>query len=173
MNKITILIAFLCLTYQSLHADTKTIGEIVNVSPQHQVAFADLTSSQLAVGDVVEIFQGEEFLTYLEVIEASPEISKLGYVKKAGLATSLDGFKKISVGVKAIRLPQGSDASFDALLTQIYNLKEKNSQLTNSLNAKTQEFQEVQKQSDQAQQKLKLLKEKFTALKAALNQSNP
>ena len=173
MKKIILFIALLLFSNPFLHADTKTIGEIVNLTQQHQVAFTDLTSSQVAVGDIVEIFQGQEFLTYLEVVETSKAVSKLGYVQKSGLATSINGFNKISIGSKVVRLELGTKKSFDAVLSQINNLQQQNAQLSSALEAKTKELENIQKQKSQDQEKLKLIKEKFSALKAALNQSNP
>ena len=162
-----LLTAFLFLTLPVI-ADSKVSGKIVNINTELKVAFTDLVPQQVLAGDVVEIYQADTFLTYLEVLETTETVSKLGFVKKSGLATSLDGFNKIAVGCRVVRLPESALPSYDAVLSKLHNAAEKNAQLLAAQTNQQKEIDSLKKQNDAQLDHLKLLSDKLLSFQKTL-----
>jgi len=99
MNKYYI---WVCLVFalggpytNNLFAEERVIGEIINVSYQHEIAFSDIGQEGLNVGDVLEVLQSGQRVTYLQVIEVSEALSKLGPVNDGTYSTN---FGKVQIG---------------------------------------------------------------------------
>ncbi len=84
-------------------AQEKVTGEIINVNHQYKIAFTDISSDYLHKGDLVEIYADENFVSYLEVSEASSAISKLIPPTQPGKSKGMD-FSKIAVGNKVVKI---------------------------------------------------------------------
>ena len=166
------LLSALLLLTLPIHADSKISGEIVNINAEYKIAFTDLVPQQISAGDVVEIYQANTFLTYLETVETTETVSKLGFVKKSGLATSTDGFNKITVGCRVVRLPQSALPSFDAVLTKLNDTTEKNAQLQAAQTQLQKEIDSLKQQNAALFDRLKLLNNKFQSFQKTLSQTN-
>lgn len=84
-------------------AQEKVTGEIINVNHQYKIAFTDISSDYLRKGDLVEIYADGNFVSYLEVSEASGAISKLIPATQPGKSKGVD-FSKIAVGNKVVKI---------------------------------------------------------------------
>ena len=164
---LSLLTAFLFSTLPVI-ADSKTTGEIVNINTELKIAFTDLVPQRILAGDVVEIYQANTFLTYLEVVETTETVAKLGFVKKSGLATSIDGFNKIAVGCRVVRLPESALPSYDAVLTKLNDAAEKNDQLLAAQANQQKEINSLKKQNDVQPGRLKMLNDKFLSFQKTL-----
>ena len=164
---LSLLTALLFLTLPVI-ADSKVSGKIVNINTELKVAFTDLVPQQVLAGDVVEIYQADTFLTYLEVVETTEAVSKLGFVKKSGLATNLDGFDKIAVGCRVIRLPESALPSYDAVLTRLHDAAEKNAQLLAMQAQQQKAIDLLKKQNDAQLDRFKQLNDKLLSFQKTL-----
>jgi len=84
-------ILFLCLWAFSRPAfsDQTITGEIININYDYKVAFTDISQVYLRPGDIVEVVHNGQLTTYLQVLETTSVVSKLGPVAN----TSLSGLK--------------------------------------------------------------------------------
>jgi hypothetical protein len=100
---------FLGLAWHAF-AQEKVTGEIININHQYKIAFTDISSDYLRKGDLVEIYADGNFVSYLEVSEASGAISKLIPPTQPGKSKGAD-FSKIAVGNRVIKIlpSDGSD----------------------------------------------------------------
>ena len=90
-------------------AQSKVVGEIINVNQDYRIAFSDLNNSQLNVGEVVEIYKEDKFLTYLEVFESSNVISKLMPIETGTRFKTEVTFDKINVGNRVVKIASGKN----------------------------------------------------------------
>ncbi len=82
------------------YAQKKVLGEIININYKFRIAFTDLSSFQLSVGEIVEVYQDGKLITDLKVSEVSSAISKLVPQDDQGSSTNYSDFKLIKVGDK-------------------------------------------------------------------------
>ncbi|VAX34869.1 hypothetical protein MNBD_UNCLBAC01-1539 [hydrothermal vent metagenome] len=101
---------FIPITLRISCAETIS-GEIINVNYKYNIAFTDLSSHYLSVGDIVEVRKGRIFVTYLEVSEASGAISKLISVKGSGKYETKVDFKIIKIGNQIVKILSAEEVS--------------------------------------------------------------
>lgn len=73
-------------------------GQIININQNYQIAFTDLGSRVLKQGDIVKVFINTDDFVYMQVIESSVILSKLGPSKVDGYQTNLSDFHRLAVG---------------------------------------------------------------------------
>ena len=73
-------------------------GQLININQNYQIAFTDLGSRVLKQGDIVKVFINTDDFVYLEVIESSAILSKLGVSRADGFQTNLNDFQRLTVG---------------------------------------------------------------------------
>ena len=86
-------------------------GQIINVNQSYQIAFTDLGSAVLKQGDVVKVSLGNDEFVYMQVLEVSSILSKLGPVQSEDFKTNYKDLQRIAVGnavSKAARVPEKS-----------------------------------------------------------------
>ena len=97
-------------------------GEIINVNPSLQVAFVNLTKSDLSLGDIVSVYQDMTLIGYLKVVGTSDVISKLTVLKDGeGKDLMPADFSKILIGdtVKKEEAPLVRVVNSDAVAAEI------------------------------------------------------
>jgi len=87
-----------------LFADDK--GQIININQSYQIAFTDLGSRVLSQGDIVKVSLNTDEFLYLQVVEASAILSKLGPSKAEGFQTNLNDFQRMAVGNTVVKINQ-------------------------------------------------------------------
>jgi hypothetical protein len=106
MKKLTILLIlfFICIGAPISPAQAETVGEIININYDYNIAFTDLTNSNLQKGDIVKILKDKKLITYLEVSDVSSAISKLIPIQKPReYATDVD-FRSINIGNSVVKV---------------------------------------------------------------------
>lgn len=88
---------FLALVFSS-SALAAPSGQIINVNQDYQIAFTDLGSSVLRQGDVVKVFLTADDFIYMQVVESSSILSKLGPVQLEQYKTSYRDLNRLAVG---------------------------------------------------------------------------
>jgi hypothetical protein len=80
-------------------------GQVINVNQSYQIAFVDLGSGILKQGDVVKVLVGgsDDFI-YMQVLESSSILSKLGPVQSDNFKTSLKDISRIAVGNPVVKV---------------------------------------------------------------------
>jgi len=137
-------------------------GEVVNINFDLKVVFTDLVLGQIEKGDIVEIYGEMGFITYLETDEVTDAVSKLGMVKRKGLISTEEDFKKIAIGHKVILvMPGKTQEDLDGLLSKISDSQEKAS-------AERKQAQELSKQQNNCVEENKTMKEHIMQLEVKL-----
>ena len=80
------------------YAEPMASGEIINVNYKYQIAFTDLSSRYLKVGDTVAVYDKNTLITHLKVSEASGAIAKLVPIRVNGPYQTKINFKTLKVG---------------------------------------------------------------------------
>lgn len=81
-------------------------GEIININEELQIVFTGLGSNILKRGDIVKVLIDENEFIYLEVIEVSSILSKLGPVDKNGFKTDPTQINKLAIGNTVIKISE-------------------------------------------------------------------
>jgi len=105
------LFLFFFLFCTPLFADDN--GQIININQNYQIAFTDLGNRILSPGDIVKVTLGPDEFVYLQVIESSAILSKLGVSKTQGFSTNLNDFQRLAVGDVVIKAPAAGSAQPD------------------------------------------------------------
>ncbi|HBG60452.1 MAG: hypothetical protein A2Y03_04215 [Omnitrophica WOR_2 bacterium GWF2_38_59] len=106
-------LAFSFIPFNISYANDQVSGEIININYKYKVAFTDLSNLYLQNNDIVEIKKDGNHITYLEVLESSGAISKLGpYKRKREFFTGED-FQKIKIGNEVTKV-SSADSRFDS-----------------------------------------------------------
>ncbi len=87
------------LTGTGALAQVNIQGEIINMDAINGYAFSDLTQDYLSKGDIVQILDGRDLITYLEVVEVKSTFSRLGF---AGQMTQKEDFQTIDIGNRVV-----------------------------------------------------------------------
>jgi len=103
--------SFLLILAGPLFADDN--GQIININQNYQIAFTDLGSRVLNQGDLVKVsLNADEFL-YLQVLESSPILSKLGISKVEGFQTNINDFQRMTVGNEVVKIKQTQEKAVE------------------------------------------------------------
>ncbi|MBI4308905.1 MAG: hypothetical protein HY591_01090 [Candidatus Omnitrophica bacterium] len=107
MRRFLVLFFFMTLFHAPLLAEDK--GQIINVNQNYQIVFTDLGSHVLRQGDIVKVFfNGDDFI-YLQVLESSTILSKLGPVQADGYKTNFKDLQRLSVGNPVVKVTEASE----------------------------------------------------------------
>jgi len=159
------------LTFLPLSAFAQsTTGEIINVSYDYKIAFTDLSQNQLNIGDVVEVFNGRQFTTYLQVLETSSVVSKLGSVESNISSDFHTDFDKISIGntvIKRSDIPSQKQAA-----DQVQKSIQTSPASAPASNKTAQELQDALERVDDLNKLNRELEEKIKRSDAQLNSVN-
>jgi len=107
-------------------------GQIININQNYKIAFTDLGSRFLSQGDVVKIYLNTDEFLYLQVLESSAILSKLGPSKVEGFQTNLNNFQRIAVGNEVVKVNHTQEKKESS------ELNEKSKMRLNELIAKNQ-----------------------------------
>jgi len=163
------IIAVLCFSGISF-AQERMEGEVFNVNAQHRIAFTDISSDSLKKGDIVEIFNNGNFVTYLEVYETSDIMSSLGFVQSKRLKTNESDFDRISIGSTVLKVKQGgAQEDLDALISRINTIEKQSAELKGTLQEKNKLLENLQKEGQSCKQESEDLKKRTSLLKDRLN----
>ncbi len=116
-----ILAIFLSISPTIVFSASDISGEIINVNRKYKIAFTDLSNQYLKSGDIVEVRNRGEFVTYLEVSESSGAISKLVAVRVKGKYETKISFKRIKVGNSLRKI-----AGADEIILEVQGTQKKN-----------------------------------------------
>ena len=142
---ISIFVLILSLFSSWAFAMGNVSGEIININQQYKIAFTDLSSPELRVGDIVEVSDRGQFITYLKVSEASNVISKLVAITQKGEYQTKVDFKDIKVGNSLKKIINNSNFQ-KVEADKSINLSADSQKLLNNTTQKSSE--EIQKLSD-------------------------
>lgn len=173
-SRFVIIIGFLMCSavfLRSACAQLKAEGEIINVNYDYQVAFTDLLKGQVEAGDVVEVWSDGKFLTYLEVIETSSVLTKMGFVNRKGIQTEEESFKQLKIGnpVKAFQQGQALE-SMNAVISQLSELQVQYDALNKEVGQKDQQILDLKNKNGLYVKEIERLKQKEDVLKENLEQ---
>ena len=96
MNKYLMMI--FCAVFFNLPVFAGDTGQIINVNQSYQIAFTDLGNSTLKRGDIVKVSLNSDEFVYMQVLESSAILSKLGVSQQEGFKTNFKDLLRISVG---------------------------------------------------------------------------
>jgi len=85
-----------------LFADDK--GQIININQNYQIAFTDLGNSALKQGDIVKVSLSADDFVFMQVLESSPILSKLGPSQVDNFRTNLKEFQSMTVGDAVVKV---------------------------------------------------------------------
>ncbi|MBF0511388.1 MAG: hypothetical protein HQL13_03570, partial [Candidatus Omnitrophica bacterium] len=117
-----LLCAFLFATAWAPIVCAQENGQIININQNNQVAFTDLDNRLLKRGDLVKIFVNDDEFVYMQVVESSNMLSKLGVSQNEDFKTNLSDLPHIVVGNKVV--PVSAAASTDVKNTKVENVAE-------------------------------------------------
>jgi hypothetical protein len=160
---------FLCTFSTGVHAQKIAHGEIINVNHTKAIAFTDLTNSKLSMGDIVEIYNNDHFVTYLQVIETQEALSRLAFVTRDGLNTKESVFKDITIGSVVIKVDQGgAQMNLDGILSKLNRYKSAQGSLQQQLHNEKVKINTYEQKQIQNQQNTDQLNQTITTLKDQL-----
>jgi hypothetical protein len=139
-------------------AFAKDNGQIININRNFQIAFTDLGSRVLKPGDLVKVYLSADEFVYLQVLESSVILSKLGASKVEGFQTNLTDFQRMAIGNAVSKVTAGQSKGDNSDI--------KNSEDTASL----LQMQKMEQALNLAKEQIKQLKEVNEASKAKLDE---
>jgi len=115
MNKflITTAVFSIFIVCGPLFADDK--GQIININQNYQIAFTDLGNNILKQGDIVKVSLSTDDFVYMQVLESSPILSKLGSSQLENFRTNLKAFQSIVVGDGVVKVDQNQQKADNAV----------------------------------------------------------
>jgi hypothetical protein len=163
-------------------------GQIINVNQGFQIAFTDLGNATLKKDDVVKVFiNGDEFV-YMQVLESSSILSKLGPVQSELYKTNYKDLERISIGstvtkikleetrASSVVIPDTQDAELSELVrelkdakAQIARLTASNKELQTQLNSLP--VKQPVKQNDKSAAVLSQVKTRLENMERIINQN--
>jgi len=99
-----VLIFFLLFSCGKIFAEDS--GQIININQNYQIAFTDLGNRVLNQGDIVKVSLNTDEFLYLQVLESSAILTKLGPSKAEGFQTNLNDFQRMAVGNEVVKVNQ-------------------------------------------------------------------
>ena len=157
----------------SLHAQNTdpSSGEIININQKYQVAFTDLGGQSLKKGDIVKVFLNSKEFIYLQVLEASSILSKLGPVLSENFKTNLKDFQRLAVGNAVEKVKPVSEEIKEKPEENIYQpLAVVESQPKETVLSNQDNFDEVQTRLNEAKKEIDSLKESNSSLNGKIGQ---
>jgi hypothetical protein len=149
-----------------LFADEKVVGEVINVSIEHKVVFADVGNNDIKVSEILKVAVDGGKSVYLEVTEASSVLTKLTVPTKIKVPRDNADFNLIKIGDKLLKLdenpaaaasPNSSSANLEDKPAD--NLLQDNIRLSNrveKLNTENQSLKDKQTQMEKEMTDLKV-----------------
>ncbi len=96
MNRIALVFCVFAIVLQGpVFADE---GQIINVNQNYQIAFTDLGNATLKQGDVIKVMITSDEFVYMQVLESSSILSKLGPIQSENFKTNYKDLQRVSVG---------------------------------------------------------------------------
>jgi hypothetical protein len=89
-------------------------GQIININQSYQIAFTDLGNKELKQGDIVKVSVSADDFVYMQVLESSPILSKLGPSQLENFRTNLKDFQSMGVGNEVVRVNQPQERVYDS-----------------------------------------------------------
>jgi hypothetical protein len=86
-------------------------GQIININRNFQIAFTDLGNKSLKHGDIVKVYLDSDGFVYMQVLESSAILTKLGISKVEGFQTSFKDFQRIAIGNTVAKVNGKADPS--------------------------------------------------------------
>jgi len=138
-------------------------GQIININQNYQIAFTDLGNRILKQGDIVKVFINTDDFVYLQVLESSVILSKLGPSKTEGFQTNLNDFQRLAVGdtVTKPSIAQGVGDISAGVVPESDNTQAASSDA---------QIQKLEQDLANAKKQIKLLQESNEESKATLNE---
>ena len=147
-----------------------TRGEVININHEHQVGFVDLSSAQISQGDVLEVYSGNNFITYVEILQVQEALSKFGFVQRKGLVTDPDRFLQIAIGYAVVKVPQGSaHENLEALLSKLHQSESAKKSLQDQLQQQKATIGTAEEQKKQYLSKIQVLNNTVRSLQEKLS----
>ena len=138
-------------------------GQIININQNYQIAFTDLGNRTLNSGDIVKVSLSADDFIYMQVIESSAILSKLGPSKIEGFGTNLNSFGHLAVGDLVVKVTAGRDLPVNLAGAE-------NSSKEKEDTAAQLQIQKLEQELALAKDQIKLLQESNEKSKATLNE---
>ena len=105
-----LILCFICFNFLSFDASAEeVVAEIININQDQKIVFIDVGRDALAVGDVMYV-SGAGHPIYLDVVEVSDVVSKLGLTKNKKFRLPNDNLDDLAIGMKVTRIVSASNA---------------------------------------------------------------
>ena len=165
MNRICLILYFLVVVLSSpLFAQEK--GQIININQGFQIAFTDLGDRFLKPGDIVKVFINKEDFVYMQVMESSAILSKLGISHKEEPKTNLQDLKRIAIGNV---VTQFLDVPTEKNSIQSNVVEPKNIEISSSPAVNIADVQKLSIELNETKVQMKQLQDVNADLKAQIN----
>ena len=92
-----------------------TTGQIINVNQSYQIAFTDIGSPMLKPGEVVKVFVSSDEFVYMQVLESSPILSKLGPVQSENYKTNYKDLLRVAVSNPVVKVGSAAEEKTSAM----------------------------------------------------------
>ncbi|MCA9401970.1 MAG: hypothetical protein KC713_10100, partial [Candidatus Omnitrophica bacterium] len=163
----------IALLHVSVFLPTVHASEIINVNDQYKVAFSDLTSPEVQIGDIIVVYVSPEQKTYLEVYETNPIMSKLGPVKTPTTEITTNfSFVRVGTtvaknGTEPKRIIKSGEGPFSQVMAQAAApmQPDKNQEVLNHLNDLLAKNKSLLEEMTQLKSQLAEAKERIDELK--------
>lgn len=145
-------------------------GEVMNVNQHLRVAFIDIGQRYLSKGDVIEVQASHDKRVYMQILETSGVISKIGFgrVVERNFDARPSDFKRIRIG-NLVGKMEFYDSGKDAIRTPLkatYSVETKNRHDEEASEELLREFEELTKTSQEISRQLDLSMEEIERLKS-------
>ncbi|MCK5450559.1 MAG: hypothetical protein KAI70_02190, partial [Candidatus Omnitrophica bacterium] len=102
MNKKTTVILisfFLCVSIVNVSlAQEQISGRIIEINRDLDVVFINKGKEFLNIGDIVKIYDGGQFISYLKVVQILEKVAALSSFQDAKVGSEMISFEEITVG---------------------------------------------------------------------------
>ncbi|MBF0572028.1 MAG: hypothetical protein HQL12_09195 [Candidatus Omnitrophica bacterium] len=142
-------------------------GQVINVNQNYQVAFTDLDNKSLKQGDIVKVFVNDDDFIYMQVMESSSILSKLGISQKENFKTHITDIRRIAVGNKVALLSEVVEAKY----SKLDNAVEPKNNIEAAFSA--EQIKELMAQLKEANEEIRHLRKVNQFLKSQINDAGP
>ena len=149
MNKVLVCLAWAFFSAAPWAVSAANTGQIINVNQAYQVAFTDLGNQALRPGDIVQVYITTDDFVYMQVLESSVILSKLGVSQSDPYKTNFKDLARITIGNAVAKVTE--PAPVKASPPDVPKAVE------TSAPANDEEIQQLKTELGQARQKIKEL----------------
>lgn len=180
--QINCFLIFAFLLTPLVHARSKIRGEIINVNYEYKIAFTDIGSDALSIGDIVEVHMQSGATQFLQVIETTEVLSKIVLRPSSDQDTQNRLFNRIGVGDIVLRVGKGPTPDLEKYSSALSEktikssgafsnkLKFTKKKETEAINQTSVKYDQLNEEYQQASAKHEQLNSEYQSVKAQLQE---